>query len=232
MTPATMDQTTAETVAVMTMSTGEINDVSDTFVDEIRSAAPDTQPAKSPASWALARLRKEVLSRCVTNEQDVRRSGSNTESGSCDEAGTYTASVTWDGPDPLNNLCDASNATATSIFSNCQDFDESLNGTCTITLTGNLCMPSSTSFDSSNFSYSNFETQINTLSMQMSLTEMEYSGEVLTHQTTTFNGDIYLNTSDISLDMEFRQYAVDMPVNGSDETTTISGSFTGSCMSL
>lgn len=230
MTPATMDQTTAETAAVMTMSTGAINDVSDTFVDEIRSAAPDTQPAKSLASWALARLRKEVLSRRVANEQDERRSGSNTESGSCDEAGTYTASVTWDGPDPLTDLCDASNITATSTFSNCQEFDESLNGVCTITLTGNLCAPSSTSFDFSNFSYADFETEIIALSMQMSLTEMEYSGEVLTHLTTTFNGDIYLNTRDISLDMEFRQYAIDMSINGSDQTTTISGSFTGSCM--
>ena len=229
--PASMDQTTAETVMAMGMTVGDISDISDSFLDRIngdaRAAGADPQGAPSLAAWVLKNLQEGFLAGKVINVQDVSRAGSVDESDSCDESGSLRISGTWSGPDEPTDVCDVSNATVTLGFSNCQEYGDTVNGTVTISINGDLCAPTGISLRFRGFSltdsYNSLEVEAD--SFDMAMTQLQYSGGEMTHSYATLNGDIALN----SLDMKFSQFSEELTIGESTQTVSVNGSVSGAC---
>lgn len=230
MTPASMDQTTAEAATAMGMSIGDITDISGSYLDQIdvRAAGPDSQRVMPLAAWAMEKLRDGFLAGNVINEKNTSRAGSVGESGNCDNSGAYEISGSWTGPDDPADACEVSNATLTFSLSNCRDYGESANGTINIRVNGNLCAPTGISVSFSGFSMTDnshgLTVQAN--SFDITMKALKFSGDDLTHGAIALNGDIAVN----SLSMEFYRFNEEVTVNGSEQTVTVSGSVTGDCL--
>lgn len=227
--PASMDQTTAETVTSMGMSLGDISEVSDSYVDSIqRLADGDSQTSAPLAAWVMEKIREGFLTGNVINAKNMSWAGLGSENGVCEDSGTFAMSGTWTGPDEPGDVCEVSNATVTMTFSNCQEYGDMANGTITIQIGGVLCAPTSISLSFRGFSltdsYSGID--IDAQNFDMAMTELQYAGGDMTHEHVTLNGDISVNL----LSMNFSQFSEDITVNGSDQTITLSGSLTGGCL--
>lgn len=229
LTPASMDQTTAETVTAMGMSLGDISDMSDSYLDSIQlSAIGGTQTSVPLAAWVMENVRAGFLAGDVINAGDASRAGLKSDNGDCEDSGTYAMSGTWTGPDEPGDVCEVSNATVTMTFSNCQEYGDAVNGTITVRITGNLCAPSGISLSFRGFSmtdsYSAMEVDAN--SFDMAMNTLQYSGSDLTHAQAILNGDITVN----SLSMNFSQFIEDVTFSGSSQTISLSGSLSGGCL--
>jgi hypothetical protein len=230
LTPASLDQTAAETATAMAMSSSDISEISNSFVDNIydRASGPDLQASRSLAAWVLGRVRKGFLAGKIIRQRDDSRAGSSSESGNCDDSGTYGISGTWSGPDEPSDICNVSNLTATMTFSNCQEYGETSNGTITIHISGNLCAPTAISLSFNGLSYSdNYSAmQVEADHFDLAMTALQYSSGDLAHVQVTLNGDIALN----SYSMEFAKFSEDISYSGSAQTISVSGSLTGDCL--
>ncbi len=231
LTPASMDQTTAETVTAMAMSSGYITDISDQFVDAIneRASGADIQPSRSLGAWALARVREGFLAGKIIDEQNESRAGSSSfPEEDCEDSGTWQLSGTWTGPDEPTDICQVSNATVTMIHSHCQEYGENIDGTVIVQISGNMCAPTGISLAFNDFSMTDSHSalQINSSDFDIAMTALQWSGDVMTHAKITFNGDIAVD----EFDMEFSQYSQEASISGSNQTITISGSMTGGCL--
>lgn len=230
LTPASMDQETAEVATAMGMSTGDISDISGSYLDQVdvRAAGPDSQGALPLAAWSMEKLREGFLAGNVINEKNPSRAGSVGESGSCNDGGTYKLSGTWTGPDDPADACEVNNATVTFALSNCREYGESVNGTVTIRVNGNLCAPTGISLSFRGFSMTDnsYGLAVQANSFDVTMAALQFSGDDLTHGLITLNGDIAVN----SLNMKFSQFKEEVTVNGSEQTVTLSGSVTGDCL--
>lgn len=229
LTPASMDQTTAETVMAMGMSLDDISDISDSYMDNIQLAAiGGTQTPVPLAAWVMENVRAGFLSGDVINLGDASRAGMGSDNRNCEDSGTYAISGTWSGPDEPTDVCQISNATVTMTFSNCREYGDTVTGTITVRINGNLCTPTGISLSFRGFSmsdsYSGMEVNANSFDMAMSASQ--YSGDDPTHIKTTLDGDITVN----SLSMNFSQFVEDVTISGSSQTISLGGSLSGDCL--
>jgi hypothetical protein len=232
LTPAGMDQEAAEHVAAMSMVSADISDFSGAWADDFvyaRAAGSQRLKAISLGDWAYDRVKEAFRSGTVRNAQDQSRSGSYTDTDAC-LSGTAKISGTWTGPNEPDDACEVSDATMTMTFSNCQESNESIDGVITVKISGNLCSPTamSVAFNSLSLTEGDSSVQVDSEDFQMKMTELQWSssGDELTHVKATLNGDIAMN----SFAVEFYHYVENTTINGSNQTITISGSLTGSCL--
>lgn len=230
LTPATLDQTTAETATSMAMSSGDINDMSGLFLDMLgRASGSEAQASESLAAWSLKQIRESFSAGNIVNTQGDTRAGSDVSPVmDCDYSGTWQISGSWTGPDSPSDICQVSNLKATMTFLNCQDYNESVHGTISLSVSGNACAPTGISIGFSGFSLADGYSglQFNAAQFDMAMTGLQYSGGEMTHAKVALNGDI---TAD-SMNMEFSQYSQDISDNGTMQTISISGSLTGDCL--
>jgi hypothetical protein len=228
LTPADIDASSAATVTGMAMSTGDISDFAGTWVDRIiynDTAAQQTRSSLSLAAWVLEKIREGFASGSIVNENDLSRGAIEIPPEDCGEGGTVSLSGTWTGADDAE-LCDVSNATITMRFSNCVESGESVNGTISVHISGNLCAATAMSISFNGFSLNSSEMNVTANDFDLSMTALQWSGEDITHMTVTLDGDIAVD----SYSMQFAQYAVDITTSGSDQTIMISGSLSGDCL--
>jgi hypothetical protein len=228
LTPASLDQTSAAAVTVMAMSSGNISDFAQGFSDDIiRSAGPEAaNPYPSLGAWALAKVREAIEAGEVVDESDASRYGSG-DSGwlDCTDGGKIRVSGSWTGPN-TTDLCEVSDAEFTIQLSNCTESGETMSGTITLGMAGNLCSPTGLSFGFADFSYSGSTIQMSSSDFEMEMTNLQWYGDDLTAVTTTMDGDI----SVMAFDMAFDHYVETLSVDGSVVTVTVNGSITGGCL--
>jgi hypothetical protein len=229
LTPAAMDQTTAETVTAMGMSLGDISEMSDSYVDSIsRSADRASQTTMPLAAWVMEHIREGFLEGNVINEKNASRAGSGVENWACGDSGTHGISGTWTGPNEPSDICEVSDPTVTLSFSNCQEYGSAANGTITIHINGTLCAPTAVSLSFRGFSMTDSYSamEVDAGNFDLAMTALQYSGDDLTHAYVTLNGDISVN----AMSMKFSQFSEEVTSSGSSQTVSLSGSVSGGCL--
>lgn len=228
LTPAILDQSTAEVATVIATSSGDIGDLSDQYIDDIYrgAAGPDTPQSMALGGWVLKRVQDAFIAGDVVNEEEMVRAGSGSESGACEISGTYSISGRWTGPDEPDDICQVSDATVTIAVSNCVEYGETTNGSIVVSISGNLCQPTAMSVSFSNFTYDDGGLHIESADFDMAMTNLQWSGDDPSSLRLTLDGDIAVD----DLSMAFSQYTMDVSNNGSVETATVNGSLSGGCI--
>jgi len=165
-------------------------------------------------------------------------SGVISETEPCPNGGSYTLTVTWDGPDDPADCSQAQNPRMEYSFSSCREDTTTLNGTMGIYFIGNLCTEKPTAFVMY-FTNFKFQDQVDntdvTMDFTMDFSNIQYNQfNKITELTATVDGSFF---GSIAGD-QFRESYENIIIAGRYTTVdsipgelyTLNGKYRGACL--
>ena len=232
-TPATIDQSSGESSVNLAFMTNELSDglqsITDSFV------GMGAEEGKAPITPLVKPILQFIERRIYDDQQIYATLGSESIDESCDGSGSISGSLNWDGPDNPDGCSDVSNLEGNITLTNCGEFYPfKIGGTCTFTINGPLCNPTSIDIRYTNYSVTS-STQPDYYSMDsfsLDVNGIQWNGDMITQQSLVLNGDLQGNIFGHEFSAEYYNYTTDIKTtNDFDFTVELSGSLTGGCLS-
>lgn len=164
--------------------------------------------------------------------------GSDSWTEPCTNGGSVTVNASWDGPDDWESCDEVRSPRLEFIFAACQEDTETLDGTMVMSISGDLCDDTPSSYS---ITFSNARTQDTvgnidlTMNLTMNFSNVEYdANDYITSMNESVSGsivgtnegvDVNINYEDFSLSCSGIQYDADD--NIVKATTVVNGRFYG-----
>jgi len=175
----------------------------------------------------------------IFNSYSARKTlGSESETEACSYGGSVTLTLTWDGPDDPADCSEVRNPRMEFLFADCQEYNETMNGTMGMYFVGDLCTdtPAAFSLYFTSFSYWNqVDDSDLTLNFTMDLRDIQYDErDRIGGMNMSLDGSMSGTFEGASVDLNYDDCTLafsNLKYDESDEimeaTVTFNGSFSG-----
>ena len=228
---ATINQQTSQQVVGITILGQEIAVVG----TEISDYDTSTQSTRETQSLNIASRVLNITKNKVPLFNGVIRIAGN-ESGQlmCSDSGSASYTLSWEGPNEPQYCGDVNNLIFNLTFYNCQEGTSNMNGSVSITYSGDLCSPPSTfilHYSNLSLSDQSEELYFNSSYFQLAYTEVTRVGMSITHMRVTADGDISANYQGDDYSVNYNNFFLIFDTNDNiNYGITLGGSLTGGCL--
>jgi hypothetical protein len=176
--------------------------------------------------------------RPLLGRKGTKLEGSDSSTEPCTNGGTVTLNATWDGPDDPQSCNEVRNPRLEFIFAACQEGTETLNGTMVMSIPGDLCddTPSSysISFNNARFQDTGADSDI-IFNLTMNFSNVQYdANDYVTSMDESVSGSIVGTVEDTDANISYEDFSAscsgieyDVDDNVVKATAVVNGRFYG-----